>query len=303
MAAQQQYGIYYNPSAGHGLAEKNVQLVQQQLDDHEITPILMTATSTEQAIKLVASRLSGLDALIVVGGDGTLNVAVTAMIRRKLTVPLGLIPCGRVNNFAKRWHIPLDVNEALNIIFDHHFHRIGIGNVNDSRAIVSYMDFGNLADLASDIRAQQQSQTGFSRRLTYFLSALRRVGRHQSRLVSYQMDDKQPETFRTWFALLTTATPSRNKLVTDNPLRFHLSLLKDIHRRQVLPYVYFAWNGHMHQSDAVDHVTPRKMKLTSQDGQPVGTRIDGDVGPNLPLEVGYCPNVLPVFMRHGVKTS
>lgn len=295
MGHVRQYGIYYNPSAGHGLAEKNVKIVQEQLSEHDIQPILMTALSTEEAITLVANRLSGLDALIVVGGDGTLNVAVTAMIRRKLTVPLGLIPCGRVNNFAKRWRIPTDVHEALQIIFDRHFHRVGIGNCDDQRAIVSYLDFGNLADLAGDVREQQQHHDRWGKRLTYFLTALRRAGRHKSRLVSYQMDAKQPETYKTWFALLSTTAPNDSG---DNPLRFHLSILKDIHRRQVIPYIYFAWSGHMHQSDAITSLTPRKLTLQAMADEKVVTRIDGDTGPYLPAKITYCPNVLPVFMQH-----
>ncbi|KRM09673.1 diacylglycerol kinase family protein [Paucilactobacillus suebicus] len=290
----QRYGIYYNDHAGQGQANCNVHQVERQLREHGMATELMTATSTDAAVELVSSKLSGLDGLVVVGGDGTLNVAVTAMLHRKLTVPLGLVPCGRVNNFARQWGIPTDLDQAMEVIFQNNLQRIGIGNCNGNRAIVSYMGFGNLSDLANDMR-QRQSKS-LTNRMAYFMSALRRTGHHQSYEITYQLDERPTETHKTWVALLTTNPPAKRQYLSVQPLRFSLSVLNDIHRRQVIPYVYFAWSGKMHHSDAVTYMTPKTLKIQNVDGKQVRTRIDGDVGPKLPIEVSYCPRVLPIFL-------
>lgn len=293
---QRCYGIYYNASAGQGQSVQYAKQVEQRLQRHDIKVKLMTASNTDEAITMVANQLSSLDALVVVGGDGTLNVAVTAMVQRHLTVSMGLIPSGRVNNFAKQWQIPINFDEAMQLIFDQHLQRIGIGKCDGKRAIMSYMGFGNLADLASDARQRAQT-TGMFSRMVHFVTALRRSGLHHSYEVDYQLDNHEWHTMKTWVALVATNPPSGTQYWDIQPQRFYLGVLNNIHRRQVMPYVYFAWSGKLHQSGELTYMTPKTLKLRpTHKMQTIVTMIVGDRGPSLPLVVEFCPKVLPIFL-------
>src|SRR5690349_863038 len=57
-----------------------------------------------------------LDAVVVAGGDGSLNACLPAMLKHKLT--FGIIPLGTSNNLARNLKIPLDLDEAIKIIRD-----------------------------------------------------------------------------------------------------------------------------------------------------------------------------------------
>ena len=57
---------------------------------------------------------AGADAVVAAGGDGTLNEVLNGLTGRD--VPLGLIPLGTANDFARQAGIPEDAAHALDLI-------------------------------------------------------------------------------------------------------------------------------------------------------------------------------------------
>jgi diacylglycerol kinase family enzyme len=54
------------------------------------------------------------DAIVAVGGDGTVNLVGTMLIDKE--VPLGIIPQGSGNGLSKDLNIPQDFEEALRVL-------------------------------------------------------------------------------------------------------------------------------------------------------------------------------------------
>src|SRR5690349_9627953 len=50
------------------------------------------------------------DAIVVGGGDGTINAVAARLVGTGM--PLGVLPLGTYNHFAKDLHVPLDLSEA-----------------------------------------------------------------------------------------------------------------------------------------------------------------------------------------------
>ena len=67
---------------------------------------------THQAIE------EGVNIIIAVGGDGTVNEIARAMIHAEAT--LGIIPKGSGNGLARELHIPMDPRRALDLIAESH---------------------------------------------------------------------------------------------------------------------------------------------------------------------------------------
>jgi diacylglycerol kinase (ATP) len=53
--------------------------------------------------------------LFALGGDGTINAALSWLLDRRWDVPLGIIPAGTGNNLARRLHLPLGAEEAFRL--------------------------------------------------------------------------------------------------------------------------------------------------------------------------------------------
>jgi YegS/Rv2252/BmrU family lipid kinase len=69
------------------------------------------------------------DVLILGGGDGTISGLVDYLVDEN--IPLGLLPLGTANSFARSLGIPLDLDEAINIIAAGHRRPIDLGMIDN----------------------------------------------------------------------------------------------------------------------------------------------------------------------------
>lgn len=124
---------------------------------------------------LIRERAAEVDQIILCGGDGTINLALDALL--EVNRPVGLIPTGTANDLARSLEIPTDPEQAVEIINAGHQRRSNVSRVNGVSFINAFgmgigpqttreMDdtekskFGALAYLLGLIRAQK-AQTKF----------------------------------------------------------------------------------------------------------------------------------------------
>jgi diacylglycerol kinase family enzyme len=100
----------YNAGSGSA-AEKHP--IEQQFNDLGITTDFIAIESDKQVI---ADKLKQQPYMSVVaaGGDGTVRLAAQFAIQAKL--PLGILPLGTLNHFAKDLGLPIDLAEAAKVI-------------------------------------------------------------------------------------------------------------------------------------------------------------------------------------------
>jgi YegS/Rv2252/BmrU family lipid kinase len=105
-----------NPNSG---VKQKLRLVEQI--EEVIKPAIQCSVhSTERpahATELAEAAVKdGADAVVAVGGDGSVNEVGKALINTH--VPLGIIPMGSGNGFARHLNIPLGSKEALHKLLD-----------------------------------------------------------------------------------------------------------------------------------------------------------------------------------------
>jgi len=69
------------------------------------------------------------DAIVAGGGDGTVSAVASALAGG--STPLGVLPLGTLNHFAKDLHIPIDVDKAVQTIAQRHVKRVDVCRVGD----------------------------------------------------------------------------------------------------------------------------------------------------------------------------
>lgn len=82
-------------------------------------------TLPEAARKAAASDA---DVVVLGGGDGTLGAGAAALAGGRK--PLGILPLGTLNHFAKDLGIPLDLDQAVRTIESGHVTEVDVGEVN-----------------------------------------------------------------------------------------------------------------------------------------------------------------------------
>jgi diacylglycerol kinase (ATP) len=117
--------LLFNPASG--TAEKH--LPADILAELPPGTRLHEFTEGDDPVKLAhAAVAAGARWLAVAGGDGTVEAVASTLI--DTSTPLGVIPCGTYNNFARSTGIPLDPLEAARLIRSGATRKMDVGFVN-----------------------------------------------------------------------------------------------------------------------------------------------------------------------------
>ncbi len=165
-------------------------MVREVLEDGGITLLDQPLPEGEGLSDLIRARAKDCDLVIVGGGDGTLNGAAEGLFDTSL--PLGVLPLGTANDFARTLGIPTDPLAAARLIVEGRPHHVDLGEVN-GHAFLNVASIGFSADLARELSAKAKKKWG---KLGYGITAARLLA--QSRLfTAYIEHDGTIETVRT----------------------------------------------------------------------------------------------------------
>lgn len=92
-------------------------------------------------------REPGLEALIAAGGDGTVSSVAAAVAGTG--IPLGVLPLGTRNNFARDLGLPLSLEGAIRVAAAAHAKRVDVGEVN-GRVFVNNSSVGLYPDVVRE---------------------------------------------------------------------------------------------------------------------------------------------------------
>lgn len=166
----ERYGIFFNKQAGSGESLELAHQLKGKLESVGAEVAFLTADTPEKAIALICKEMDHLDTLVSIGGDGTLNSVGTAFIKKGYSIPVGIIPGGTINNFAKRFDIPLDMTKAMDTILSGRLKKVSIGKC-ANQAIISSFTLGELADISNEVRQSEKRKYGL---IVYPMTALKK---------------------------------------------------------------------------------------------------------------------------------
>lgn len=179
--------FFFNPNAGNGNAEKLAKKMQEKFKQAGHEGEFLTAPDPEKAVETVKEAIEEYDGIVAIGGDGSLNIVGTAFVQAGKAIPLGIIPGGTINNFAKRWHLPMDEEEAMDIIIAGYQRKVGIAACQDrQKAVISSFTFGSFADISNEVRQSEKKKFGL---IVYPLKALKQLGKDKSYPVEIKTDN------------------------------------------------------------------------------------------------------------------
>lgn len=111
--------VVINPVAGAQPAESVRSQIETLLQTHDF-PFEVYETEPDSKVHEVVHEAvkKGFQLFVAAGGDGTLSSVATGLVNTK--IPMVIIPSGTWNALARNLDIPLQVDQALNLIFQDH---------------------------------------------------------------------------------------------------------------------------------------------------------------------------------------
>lgn len=130
MAAKKKILFIMNPISGNAKKTGIPKIIETTLDtglfDFEIEQTKYVGHACELAVK---AKDNGYDAVVAVGGDGTVNDVAKALTHSETA--LGIIPCGSGNGLARHLMLPMDIAKAVEVINAFTIHDLDYGVIND----------------------------------------------------------------------------------------------------------------------------------------------------------------------------
>ena len=99
--------------------------------------VVETTAPNEAAQAAAAAAMSGADAVVALGGDGTVSEAVNGLLSAagdRPTIPFGVMPAGTGNDFSDMAGLPRDFDQAAAVIATGRTRQIDVGRITYARA-------------------------------------------------------------------------------------------------------------------------------------------------------------------------
>lgn len=131
----------------------------------------------------------GFDLIVCSGGDGTLNEVIQGVMKSDKKLPIGYIPTGSTNDFARALDIPKNITDAVSWIIDGKPIPCDIGGFND-KYFTYIAAFGALIEVTYETPQQVKNYLGHA---AYVLNGLTRLNNIRSYHVKVNADGEEFE--------------------------------------------------------------------------------------------------------------
>ncbi|MCR3956701.1 MAG: diacylglycerol kinase family lipid kinase [Gudongella sp.] len=237
----------------------------------------------------------GFQLVVALGGDGTVNETVNGLAGFDDPPVLGIVPMGTVNDLARALHIPLDPEDAIDLLKDGDIRRIDVAVAND-RYYTNTLAIGKIPSAIHNVDSDEKSRLG---PLAYFIASARELAKDASFRVSLSMDDGSWKGDIEVLAagLLDTIGGFREILpkahMGDGMLNIlvfkKLDILEAI---KISPSVLM---GKLEDKDIIEYFRSKTLHISTSAGISIESDVDGEKGPDLPLKIEVLPGKLRVI--------
>lgn len=118
-----------NPISGTGRKDIVQDAIDAHIDRERFSSCIRFTEYAGHAAELALEEAQGgTEIVVAVGGDGTVNEVARSLVNTNTA--LGIVPCGSGNGLARHLRIPLQVEEAIQLINECHVDALDYGTMN-----------------------------------------------------------------------------------------------------------------------------------------------------------------------------
>jgi diacylglycerol kinase (ATP) len=289
--------VLTNPASGHGKAPHAAERAMVRFEQRGVDAVEIVGTDPDHARRLVHEALAkGTDALVVVGGDGVISLALQSLARTD--VPLGIIPAGTGNDHAREYGLPRDNPEAAaDVVCEGWTETIDLGHIRGPDGAQKW--FGTVMaagfdSLVSDRANRMRWPHGRARYNIAMVAELSRLRMLPFRLV---LDDGEEIVTELTLAAFGN-TRSYGGGMQICPTADHadgqldITMVRSASRINLIRLFPTVFKGtHIHR----DGVSTARAKTVHVESPGINAYADGDYACPLPVEVSAVPGALQIL--------
>lgn len=273
----------YNPYSGENLIlsklDKVISLHQEA--GYTIVPYRITA-GEDVGVALNDIKDGNYKYILIAGGDGTVDSVVNAMAKSGISLPIGILPVGTANDFSKFLGMPSDVEEACKQILSSEVKSVDLGNIND-KYFVNVASTGLFTDVSQKTDVNLKNTIG---KLAYYLKGLEELPNFRKLHVNILSKEVEFDGEMYLLLVFNGATAGNFNLAAradacDGLL--DIIMFKAVQIYELLPLFIKVLKGEHLDSNKVLYFKTDYLKVECHED--IVTDIDGEKGPDFPLEI------------------
>ncbi len=211
-----------------------------------------------------------------------------------MDIPLGIIPAGTCNDFARSLNIPNDIKKCLDLIFEGHISQIDAGLINKEKYCLNTCAGGNFVDVSYSTNSDLKKNFG---PLAYYLTALGELANLKSVRLKLTTDDEIVEDDFLLFLILNGKHAAGfSNLISDADLSdgfMDILLVKNCPHVEMAGLFFKVLNNDFVNDRNVRWL--RTGKCIIEGNGNFNLSVDGEEWKGLPISIEFIHKVLKVF--------
>lgn len=275
----------YNPNSGERRISHELDKIIEIYQQYNYTVVPFRLCKNIPVKDAFSDMEFNYDHILISGGDGTLDLILNTMKELNINIPIGILPCGTANDFAKAVNLSFDAKEAIERIVNSKPKKIDIGKIND-KYFINVASAGMFTDVSQKINPDFKNSIG---KVSYYLRGIEEA--LYMRKFSIKVESEEVEyNGDMYLMLIFNGKTAGNinlayKAKVDDGL-LDIIIVKNILFPNMFPLLISILKGeHLegYNKDEILYFKTNKLKIDCKDK--LNTDIDGEKGPDFPLEI------------------
>lgn len=272
----------YNPYSGENSIINELDNVIKMHQEVGLTIVpyrIQKGKNLEEALNIIDESYSY---ILIAGGDGTVDSVVNVMEKKNINIPIGILPVGTANDFAKFIGMPADISEACKQILDSKPTKVDVGRINN-KYFINVASTGLFTDVSQKTDVNLKNTIG---KLAYYLKGLEELPNFRRLKIKLTSKECNYEGEMYLILVFNGKTAGNFNLATQADVtdgKLDVIIFKAVQIYELLPLFIKVLKGEHLDSDKVVYFKTDDVYIESTED--IVTDIDGEKGPDFPLRI------------------
>lgn len=230
------------------------------------------------------------EAVIVFGGDGTVNEVISGIAEKDYIPKLGIIPGGTGNLITKLLEISQDIDEAIDQLDFNKTNAIDIGKANKS--YFGYIfSVGSLPEAIHNVEIEDKTKYGV---LAYAINTIKSVIKDEVFNIKIETENGSYEGEASQVLVLLSNYYADKKIFEENKDGYaNILILKNASIISKLSLIPDLLKGDIVENDNIEYIKAKDITISSD--TKLESDIDGDQSDDLPVKITVLGNHVEIY--------
>ena len=283
--------LIINPTSGGEKALDYKEKLENKANEYfDYVETKITEKAKDATTFAEEASMENYEAVIVFGGDGTVNEVISGIAEKDYIPKLGIIPGGTGNLITKLLEISQDIDEAIDQLDFNKTNSIDIGKANKS--YFGYIfSVGSLPEAIHNVEIEDKTKYGV---LAYAINTIKSVIKDEVFNIKIETENGSYEGEASQVLVLLSNYYADKKIFEENKDGYaNILILKNASIISKLSLIPDLLKGDIVENDNIEYIKAKDITISSDDK--LESDIDGDQSDDLPVKITILGNHIEIY--------